>query len=282
MEATQQSINIKASVWTVAVHVVLLLLFFFIKYNTITEQPLQELGMEVNLGTDADGSGTDQPMITEDPAPDNREANNVTVATPQETNTEKEVLKTEEPDAPVINTKPAETKKPVRNTVVAEKQKQTTKTNTQTTQPAQPKPQQPRYVYNGGIGRGGNSAATNKPGTGEGNTTGSGDRGVPGGTPGASNYTGTPGRGGISHTIRGRSIIAFPPPEADYKEGGKVVIRVTVNKDGEIVGKQVKSFSNAEIKNIALRKLDKVKFSKRTDSDEEQFGDITFVFKTRS
>lgn len=276
MEATQQSINIKASVWTVAVHVVLLLLFFFIKYNTITEQPLQELGMEVNLGTDADGSGTDQPMVAEDPAPDNREANNVIVATPQETNTEKEVLKTEEPDAPVINTKP------VRNTVVTEKPKQTTKTNTQTTQPAQPKPQQPRYVYNGGTGRGGNSAATNKPGTGEGNTTGSGDRGVPGGTPGASNYTGTPGRGGISHTIRGRSIIAFPPPEADYKEGGKVVIRVTVNKDGEIVGKQVKSFSNAEIKNIALRKLDKVKFSKRTDSDEEQFGDITFVFKTRS
>jgi outer membrane biosynthesis protein TonB len=282
MNATQQGINIKATAWTVGVHVLLLLLFFFIKYNTSTEEPIQELGMEVNLGTDADGSGTDQPMVTEDPAPDNREAAQTIAAAAQETNTEKEVLKTEEPDAPVINTKPTEAKKPVRNNVAETKPKPQTKPTTATVQPTQPKPQQPRYVYNGGTGKGGNSAAINKPGTGEGNTTGNGDRGVPGGAPGASNYTGTQGRGGISYNLTGRSIVAYPPPDADFKEGGKVVIRITVNKDGAIVSKQVKSATNAEIRAIALRKADKIKFNKSESAPEEQFGDVTFVFKTRS
>lgn len=290
MEATQQGINIKATAWTVGVHVLLLLLFFFVKYNTVTEVPVQELGMEVNLGTDADGSGTDQPMVMEDPAPDNRQPEAAVVPPVQTaTNTPHEVLKTEEPDAPVINTKPEQPKKPQQRPVVAEvkpvPKKQNKPTTTLPVQP-QPKPQmqQPRYVYNGGTGRGGNSAAVNKPGTGEGNTQGNGDRGVPGGTPGASNYTGTLGRGtgGISYNLAGRNIVAYPPPDADFKEGGKVVIRITVNKEGAIVNKQVKSAGNAEIRAIALRKADKIKFNKSDNAPEEQFGDVTFVFKTRT
>jgi outer membrane biosynthesis protein TonB len=142
--------------------------------------------------------------------------------------------------------------------------------------------QKPRYVFSGSAGRGGNRAAANMPGTNEGNTHGNGDRGVPGGTPGAANYTGIPGRGnGISHTLSGRSIVAFPPPDADFREGGKVVIRITVNREGAIVNKTVKSATNAEIRAIALRKVDKVKFNKSENAPEEQFGDITFVFKTR-
>lgn len=288
MEATQQGINIKATAWTVAVHVLLLLLFFFVKYSNITEVPAQELGMEVNLGTDADGSGTDQPMLMEDPAPDNRQPEAAVVPPAKvEANTPHEVLKTDEPDAPVINTKPEQPKKPQQRPVVAETKpvpkKQDKPTTTQATQP-KPQVQQPRYVYNGGTGRGGNSAAVNKPGTGEGNTQGNGDRGVPGGKPGASNYTGTPGRGtgGFSYNLAGRNIVAYPPPDADFKEGGKVVIRITVNKDGAIVNKQVKSASNAEIRAIALRKADKIKFNKSDNAPEEQFGDVTFVFKTRT
>lgn len=286
MDATQQGINIKATAWTAGVHVLLLLLFFFVKYSSVTEQPVQELGMEVNLGTDADGSGTDQPMITEDPAPDNREEATAIAAPVQEnTNTTKEVLKTEEPDAPVINTKPVAAKKPVQKEVVAEKPAKQSKQETKAaTQQPKPQVQQPRYVYNGGTGKGGNSAAINKPGTGEGNTHGAGDRGVPGGTPGASNYKGTPGSGtgGISYNLSGRSIVAFPPPDADFREGGRVVIRITVNKDGTIVSKQVKSATNAEIRAIALKKAEKIKFNKSDKAPQEQFGDITFVFKTRT
>lgn len=275
--AAEQKINIKASAWTIGVHALLLLLFFLVRYSTpVIESPV-EMGMEVNLGTSDDGSGNDQPMVTEAPAPDAATVN--TNVTPQQATTNEEILKTDEADAPVINTMPE------KKTIVAatDNKKKETKHNTATpaTQPANTQ-QRPRYVFNGSAGRGGNNAGTNMPGTSEGNTRGTGDRGVPGGTPGAANYTGVPGWGnGISHTLSGRSIIAFPPPDADFKESGKVVIRITVNRDGIIVNKQVKSATNAEIRAIALRKADKVKFNKSESAPEEQFGDITFVFKTR-
>jgi hypothetical protein len=55
-----------------------------------------------------------------------------------------------------------------------------------------------------------------------------------------------------------------------------------VNRNGVITNKQVVSASNGELRNIALRKIEKVKFNKSEDAPEEQFGNITFVFKTRS
>lgn len=282
-ENETKGINIKATAWTAGVHVVLLLLFLLVKYSApANETPVQELGMEVNLGTSDDGSGTDQPMDMEDPAPE--AAVKETPSRVKDEGVKQDIASANDNDAPTIRT--SDKPKPVRTDKPAEKP-----TNVRNTQPRpttnttqRPQPQRPRYVYAGSNGRGGNSASENRPGTGEGNTQGPGDRGVPGGTPGASNYTGTPGRGtgGISHNLSGRNIIAFPPPDADFREGGRVVIRITVNKAGAIVNKQVKSASNAEIRAIALRKVDKIKFNKSDDAPEEQFGDVTFVFKTRS
>jgi outer membrane biosynthesis protein TonB len=273
--AVEQKINVKATVWTVIVHIVLLLLFLFIRYGTpVIETPV-EMGMEVNLGTSDNGNGTDQPMAIEAPAPD---AAVVPMSSAAQLNASNdEIVKTEEADAPVINTKP-EKKVTVASTDNNKKAKQ--ETINQTTRITNPTPR-PRYVFNGNTGRGGNNATANMRGTSEGNTRGNGDRGVPSGTPGAANYTGVPGWGnGISHTLSGRSIVAFPNPDADFKESGRVVIRITVSREGAIVNKTVKSSTNAEIRAIALRKVDKVKFNKSDNAPEEQFGDITFVFKT--
>jgi TonB family protein len=143
--------------------------------------------------------------------------------------------------------------------------------------------QHPRYVYSGGNGPGGNNAIANHPGTSEGNTTGTGDRGVPGGTPGAANYTGSPGNGtgGISHTLSGRDI---SPKQfvAEFNEGGKVVVRVKVDRNGNIISKNIKSSPNRALSNIALQKLSQAKFSANPDAAPEQIGDVTFVFKTRA
>lgn len=277
---TEQPVRVKALSWTIGVHILLFLLFLLVTYSSpVTEAPIQEMGMEVNLGTDENGSGTDQPMVADDPAPV-RSASASRSAAAQRNDAAK-ILRSNRDDAPSIketNTSPGRNREhtEARNRNAATQQN-TTNANAKPTQTA-------RYVYAGGNGRGGNSAAQNAPGTSEGNTTGNGDRGVPGGTPGATNYTGSPGNGngGISHTLSGRSIIAFPPPDADFKEGGRVVIRVTVNKSGSIVNKQIISASNGELRGIALRKVDKIKFNKSDDAPQEQFGNITFVFKTRS
>ena len=276
---TAQPVKVKALGWTIGVHILLLALFFMISYSSpVKEEPVQEMGMEVNLGTDENGSGNSQPMIADAPARDRVLLSGR--STSSERNDATEVLRSNREDAPVIRETSTSSGRNI-NRAESRNTNTVAQSNEANNKPA---PQRARYVYSSGNGKGGNNAASNAPGTSEGNTTGNGDRGVPGGTPGASNYEGSPGNGngGISHTFGGRSIVAFPPPDADFKEGGRVVVRVTVNKACVIVNKQIVSASNGELRGIALRKADKIKFNKSEDAPEEQFGNITFVFKTRS
>ncbi len=280
MSNAEQPINKKAAIWTAGVHIVLLLLLLLLGYTLPATEQQEDLGMEVNLGTSEDGSGISQPMAADDPAAANASvAYNPSAADKSEA---ADMMRTDDPEAPEVTATKTNTTVN-RNRTENESRRKRPANQQQTENNSDTRPQQPRYVYGGSNGRGGNSAGINHPGTGEGNTTGNGDRGVPGGTPGANNYSGIPGSGnGISHNLAHRSIIAFPPPEADFREGGKVVIRITVNRDGLIVNKQIVSASNAELRSIALKKLDKVRFNKSNEAPQEQFGNITFVFKTRS
>ncbi|XZF16617.1 energy transducer TonB [Chitinophagaceae bacterium MMS25-I14] len=279
-----QPVNIKAAAWTIGVHVVLLLLFLLVKYTIPAPAVTQpDMGMEVNLGTDADGSGDDQPMATGDPAPDRSAA--AYHAAAQQASEQKELMETEDADAPEVKRVPpvaARTREERPNQQELQNRSRNTQqqANTATTHT---QPQKPRYVYNGATGTGGNGATTDRTGTGEGNTHGNGDRGVPGGTPGAANYTGNPGsgNGGISHTLGGRSI-SPSVFQAEFHEGGKVVIQVTVNRDGNIVSKQVISAPNAELRQIALQKLSQARFSSNPDGPPEQIGRVTILFKSRS
>jgi outer membrane biosynthesis protein TonB len=285
MASEEQTINYKALTWTVGAHVVILLLLILWKFSTpAAAAPVMEMGMEVNLGTSADGSGNDQPMDTEDPA--EVAATNTSRSSAAEAASERDVEQTDDAEAPdVAPVKTTPTTRPAPQTKPAIVRNPTSSTTQQTAQPApKPQPQKPKFVYQGSTGRGGNGAQENRPGGGEGNTTGEGDRGVPHGTPGASNYTGTPGSGtgGISFSLSGRNIVAFPPKEAEFREGGKVVVRITVNRDGVVVNKNVVSATNAELRGIALRKLGQVKFNRNEQAPAEQFGNITFVFKARN
>ena len=274
--ATEQRINIKATAWTIGVHILLLLLFVLVSYTVPSAAPVEELGMEVNLGTSEDGSGDDQPMYTDAPA--SIAVAGSSRATAEERSDTRELMQSDDPDAPAVATnnrnQPNRRNNQERVNNSASSQQPSTGNNTQ---------QQPRYVYQGATGPGGNNAAVNQPGTSEGNTTGTGDRGVPGGTPGASNYTGSPGNGtgGINHTLSGREI---SPRQfvAEFNEGGKVVIRVTVDRDGNIINKAIKSSPNRTLSNIALQKLSQAKFSPNKNAAPQQFGEITIVFKSRS
>ncbi len=276
--AQQQTINYKAAAWTVGVHLLLLLLFFLINYTIPQLEPVEDMGVEVNLGTFEDGFGDDQPMAVGAPAPEVSSA-------PQMNNSSSNALPTntpesDDPDAPAINDskKPSNTNE--HKTVNSNRNNNSTQPATDNAKPA-PKP---KYQYPGATGEGGNNAGSNVAGSSEGNTTGNGDRGVPGGTAGADNYEGTPGNGGrgFNFSLDGRHIVAAPPPDADFKESGKVVVRITVNKEGIITNKRIVSASNTQLRNIALEKISRIRFNKSTTAPEEQFGSITFVFKTRS
>jgi len=279
MKEAITSVNVKAAASTIVVHILLFLLFILIGYSTPASAPVEELGMEVNLGTSDDGSGDDQPMAVDAPAASS--ASSTYRSASQQPEETKELMESDDPEAPAI-TPPNASSNTTRNNTVSATSKRDREQH-ETNAPVNQQPQRPRYVYNGSNGRGGNNAAADHPGTSEGNTTGNGDRGVPGGTPGSTNYTGSPGNGtgGISHTLGGRDI-APRQFVAEFNEGGKVVVRVKVDRDGNIISKSIIKSSNAALSRIALQKLSQAKFSKNPDAAPEQIGDVTFVFKTRS
>ncbi len=272
----EQSINPKALTWAIGVHVLLFLLFLLWQYKVPVAVAPVEMGMEVNLGTSDNGSGTDQPMSTEDPA------SGVSVnlkSASASSNTSKDLMQSNDVNAPAV---PMANKANNTNRNSTLTNNETKKTANQQANDKNKKQQlQPRYVYNGGTGKGGNSAMQNINGKGEGNTTGPGDRGVPGGTPGSANYVGSPGNGtgGINHTLSGRQI-SPDKFEASFHEGGTVKIRVTVDRNGNIIDKSVQSSPSPELSRLALQKLSQAKFSPSPDAQPQQFGTVTIVFKT--
>ncbi len=272
------SVQPKPALITLGVHALILLLLFLWHFSLpAPEAPLPEMGMEVNLGTSASGSGTDQPMDMEDPAADYANVRNAASAAANNT----DVVRSDNDDAPAI---PAASQAGRQQRVNATQDQRPSNTAATAASTAHaPQQERPRYVYQGSAGRGGNSAAANAPGSNEGIAGGSGDQGVPRGTPGAANYTGSPGNGtgGISYALSGRTMVAFPPKEAQFRSGGTVIVRVTVARDGSISNRQIKRSNNTELNAIALRKVQQVRFNASDSAPEEQFGDITFVFKTR-
>lgn len=278
MTLSNQPIHIKAAAWTIGVHVLLFLLFIFLKYSLPPVQPVEELGMEVNLGTSDEGSGTDQPMSIEGPASGISRSGYKTNAA--QANDSRSIEHSDDPDAPAVI--PANTPATGRN-LSDPSQSRRNANNRQEENARHAQRQQPRYVYHNGAGSGGNNAGSNQAGTGEGNTSGPGDRGVPGGTPGASDYEGSPGNGtgGISHTLSGREI---SPKQfvAEFNKGGRVVVRVKVDREGNIISKSVISSPDSRLSEIALQKVSQAKFSKNPSAAPEQIGDITLVFRTRA
>lgn len=263
---TGLNIDKNAASITVGAHILLLLLCMFIGYNLpANPAPIEELGMEVNLGSSNNGSGDDQPFSTDNPAFQPEELNKQQQS--ESSNTPNEIATDEhDNDAATINTK--------KNLDKIKKDNNDNKANT-TAQ------QKPKILYPAENGNGGNAAQINQSGGSEGNGTGNGDKGVAGGTAGAANYEGVPGNGGIGHSLSNRTIIAKPAVAA-FNESGKVIIRVTVNREGIIINSRVKKTTDNRLSAIAIQELKQVRFSKSDKAPVEQFGDITFVFKTRS
>lgn len=262
----QAQVDYKALAWTVGIHALLFLLFILLHSSTPIPPPIIDNGggMEVNLGTSDNGSGTDQPMNTKAPAA--YQATVVFKAAAAKSSLPKPIMQSTDADAPEVNNNNKATKKSAQAAV---------------NEPGH-KEEKPKYTYPGDNGQGGNSAAQNRTGTSEGNGTGTGDKGVPGGTPGAPNYSGSPGNGngGIGHNLSGRQI--YPDKfEAEFNESGKVVIHVTVDRNGNIINKYVKTSSSPQLNKIALEELNSVKFSKSSSPEPQQFGDVTIIFKTR-
>lgn len=296
--------NVKASVYTTAVCILVFVLFFFTKWTlpVIPPPPFEE-GIEVNLGNSDQGLGDIAPEIPGEPSADDQSNYNPPPAaqpaaqTPQEQSIAGD--ENEEEDAPVVNkiVKPVVKNNTVNNTPKT-LARNTTPNNNAIVKPAPanqpvvnptPTPPRPKAVYKGGssTGSGGNNGDTYNGVRNQGIAGGNGDQGNPNGNPNSDSYKGNAASGNSGVKIRsglsGRRFTKYPTFEDDFSENAKVAVNIKVDKAGNVISATVNlsgtTTTNSNIRSIALRKAKQLKLNIGTE--DEQTGTILFDFKLK-
>jgi hypothetical protein len=282
----EQQKNVKAGAYTAGICVLLALMLVFVSWQlpeiAPPDPPLDQQGIEVNLGTDETGFGTDQPLLPGDPAPE-------TASAPPQS-TANDAAEDNIEDDPASDVPVTKTEKP--RTIVKQPTEQVKKTVAVTkpvTNPT-PAPLKPKAVFNGKTapnsnGNGGNGADSYYKGSNQGIAGGKGDQGKPGGNPNSDSYTGNGrGNGGIriSSGLGGRRITSIPNFEDDFNENAKVAVDVVVDASGRVISATINprgtTTTNANIRAIAKRKAISLKFNAGSD---EQNGTLIFDFKLK-
>jgi hypothetical protein len=283
--------NIQAGSYTALVVVLMLVIFFFVKWGMppMPEPPIDE-GIEVNLGNSDAGMGNDQPFEPGSPAPVNQqEAYVPPKAEPAKEDVKDIETNDKEADAPEIKkppvVKPEATKVPEKEVVKSKPVK-----NPQpATAPVEPvrRPKATMGAVNG-TGTGGNEAATYKKGGSEGIAGGRGDQGRPGGNPDSKNYTGG-GRGNSGIAIRsglsGRTFTKIPSYTDDFNENATVAVDIRVNQSGDVISASYNprgsTTSESFFKEKAIELVKRSKLNANPNGPEEQTGPVLVRFKVR-
>ena len=234
----------KSAVLTAIIGILLLMLLFV--FGLTYYDPPISFGMEVNFGNSKTGSGYKQPTKPIQSKPEPIQPESVV---------EKQVSKPPTP-SPKSTTKVA-TQKESSVAIPKKVVKKKTPTPKKTTQPKPQKetPQKPpkpkiakstqqvlKNLFNAPQKKG----AIQK---GEGNDLSGGDKGKETGNPYANSYYGNSGLGGRGggYGLNGRNLQSNGSVVQDCNQEGTVVVRITVNQQGEVIAAQpgVKGTTNA-------------------------------------
>jgi hypothetical protein len=274
--AFEKEKNLKASVITAVITIILFSIFFYVRYTQpkIPEPTIGE-GIEVNLGNSETGLGNIAPLAPGEAAPETRATN---TPTPNTSNT------------PISATDNANDDDVAVNKTVRENKKTSSTTTIEKPIPA-PKP---KALFTGTKpgGTGGNNADSYNKSTNQGIAGGKGDQGNPNGNPNSDSYTGNSASGNsgsgngvsIRNGLDGRRITKLPAFEDDFNENAKVAVDITVDKAGTVTAATINprgtTTTNSNIRTIALRKARSLKLN--GGSTDEQTGTLVFSFRLRN
>lgn len=278
--------NRKAFLITLAVHSLLLLLFFLFSFKTPeTPLPPPEEGIEVNLGNSDIGFGDVQPLQNDEPAPIQEDTRSVPVtAEPEETSTaDKETTEKDEPDVQEIS-------KPTKKTIVKEKPAEEKKVivkketpNPVATLPKETKPR-PKALFTGGNGSGGNGQDSYNNSSNQGIAGGKGDQGKPGGNPASDSYSGNGGNGsGGARVIHGnRKIVKAYSFEGELDKATiYAVIKVSPSGQGtwqDYSSTEKSTSRNKDYKTAIINYLPRIQFN---PTSETSLVTVKFEFNIR-
>jgi outer membrane biosynthesis protein TonB len=298
---------------SVTLHAGLLLLFFFIMAWRAPDPPLPEYGIELNFGTDAEGSGNVQSRAPANTNPPNERAKPGPPASqPEPAKSEPEsepeediIAEADEINVPSIA--PAETESPV---VVEKKEPQKKKEEPVVKKKPEPvaekrpesekKAETPKPVINNealmtkseGNGAGGEEGGTSDKvaGNNNGDRTGKvGDQGHTEGTLDAKALYGTPGGGnggtGSAYNIRGWAPDSRPSVNDGSDESGRIVFQVKIDDEGRIISVvPIEKTVSPAVVAFYKREVEKLTFSPTSENTVPapvSTGTITFILKSR-
>ncbi len=263
--------QVKGMLTSIAIHGILIILFFFLTGVTPPIPAWDSGGVEINFGYMDDGMGDVQPIATE-VAPVLPQA--VKPTTPEK-NVGDKIISQENSDL-VVNSKKKNDNK---------KKKTTTVTVTPTDKKTELKIQeQPKAVFKGW---------TNTNSTNEGNGNNPGDKGQLNGTPTGTAYSGNPGinggpggfGNGNKYNLTGRKMMKEPSLKNNSQETGIVVVKIKVNKQGKVVSAdgpaQGSTTTSTYLLTLAKQASMAAQFDVNSAAMDEQFGTITYNFKVK-
>ncbi|MBN2347430.1 MAG: TonB family protein [Bacteroidales bacterium] len=259
---------------TLIIHTIVLALFVFLGFITPLPLPSEE-GILINFGDQPAGSGTTEPRFSEPPSSMETVQ---PVPQPVETKTEikEDVITQNFEDAPVIEKKEVkkETKKPEVTTPVK-------KEVTEIKQPEEkPKEVNTRALYSGKNRNTDNESS-------EGTTQGTGNQGNPFGSENSDNHSLglSQGSGGPRISLDGRNPLHLPAPNLNFQREGKVVVVITVDRDGNVQSATPGAKGSTTLDENLLEAARKAalasKFDIRSDAPVSQKGTITYYFKLK-
>ena len=271
--------NTQAGLITGGFALLMILIMFFLKWK-LPELPSiipQGEYIEINLGVDDFGSGTDQPMNPGDPSPQEQIAYTPAAPVNAEVDNAKDIEEDEaEKEAPKI-LKPTVIKPEAKEINKENKTVKTTPKPAPVVAPPAPKPKATVNRTLGGSGTGGNGADEYKKGTGEGIAGGNGDQGRPGGSPTGTRYTGTPRNLGVR-------VVSMPSAsfEDDFNESGVVALDINVDANGKLISSSYQprgsTISNRSQIDIAKRRASQIAYPKYEGGFQQT---IKFDFKVK-
>lgn len=279
---------------TMGFHAVFLLSMLFIIAWKAPDPPLGELGVDLNIGLDFEGSGDVQP---EEPIGSNQpktetEETQTQPEKPQEQVEQKPVEKDEEE---LITSKDEESPAVVKEVTKKEEVKPKVEPKVEE-KPKEKVEEKPIAVYkpNSATKTTSTEKSTSdgregKPGN-QGDDVGkTGDKGDPRGTVDGKAMYGTPGNGGggggtgPSLEISGWEWDKKPAPSVSNNESGRVVFEIKVDDSGDVISiKTIERSVSAEAEQICRKEIQKLTFTKiGANVPPVSTGKITFVMRSR-
>lgn len=257
-------------VGTVIFHVGLLLVFIYFGFTTPLPLPAEQ-GILINFGDAETGFGNVEPRQS-------RQSQQQQQSTPPQPvqPSEQQVLTQDFEESVAVESAPEQPKKTAK--------KETSETTEQPREEIKEEPEKPQREVNRNALYKGRDESTQQSNS-EGATYQGGNQGSPTGSPESNDRTlgASLGGGGISVSLTGRSPQNLPKPDYNQQVEGKVVVQITVDRNGNVTqaipGVKGSNTLDSYLLAVAKRAALRAKFDRKPDAPAYQQGTITYNFK---